>query len=121
LITRYYPRGVRKDAFDEWLRALSPSPQLLFQYKDKKINWETFKDRFLSELANSIDSVEIINILHDEMKSDVITLLCFEKAGVPCHRHIIKDVIENPKLLSNLMTKNADDHKRISVPSLIAH
>lgn len=121
LITRYYPRGVKKDSFDEWLRVLAPSPKLLFEYKDKKIDWETFKNRFLHELANNIDSVEIINILHEEMKNDVITLLCFERTGVPCHRHIIKEVIENPNILTNLMPKNADNHERISAPSLIAH
>jgi uncharacterized protein YeaO (DUF488 family) len=29
LITRYYPRGVRKDKFDCWIRELSPSRDLL--------------------------------------------------------------------------------------------
>ena len=102
LITRYYPRGVRKDQFDEWLRALSPSPKLLFDYKEKKITWETFKDRFVIELASNIESVDLINILHDEMKSDVITLLCYEKNGVACHRHIVAELIGNPKKLPNI-------------------
>lgn len=99
LITRYYPRGIKSDHFDKWLRELSPSPRLLFDYKEKRIDWETFKDRFLAELANNIDSIKAINILHDEMKSDDITLLCFEKAGNPCHRYIVKELIENPKKL----------------------
>ena len=121
LITRYYPRGVKNDHFDQWLRELSPSPKLLFDYKDGKIDWETFKNRFLVELASNIDSIEIINILHDEIKSDTITLLCFEKDTKPCHRHIVRDVIENPNKLVAFMPKNTDDHKRISTPSLIAH
>lgn len=102
LITRYYPRGVKNDHFDQWIRELSPSPKLLFDYKEKRINWEIFKDRFLAELANNIESIEVINILHDEMKSDVITLLCFEKNGNPCHRHIVKDLIENPEKLASV-------------------
>ncbi len=105
MFTRYYPRGVKKDSFDEWLGALSPSPKLLFDYKEKKITWKTFKDRFVMELASNVESVELINILHDEMKSDVITLLCYEKNGVACHRHIVAELIENPKKLPNVEMK----------------
>jgi uncharacterized protein YeaO (DUF488 family) len=108
LISRYYPRGVKKNHFDEWLRALSPSPKLLFDYKEKRISWETFKDRFVTELANNIDSVELINILHDAMKRDVVTLLCYEKSGVPCHRHIVAELIEHPEKLPRAIEK---DHK----------
>lgn len=99
LITRYYPRGVKKDHFDDWQRVLSPSPKLLFEFKDGKIDWETFTQRFVIELASSTDAVEVINALHDEMKRDDITLLCFEQNGKPCHRRIVRDLIEKPQKL----------------------
>ena len=103
LITRYYPRGVKKDRFDDWQRVLSPSPKLLFDFKEGRIDWETFTKRFVLELASSIDAVEIINTLHEEIKSDDITLLCFEKNGKPCHRRIVSDLIENPEKLPNVL------------------
>lgn len=90
---------MKSDHYDQWIRELSPSPKLLFDLKEERISWETFKQRFLVEMASSIPSLEVINILHNEMKTDTITLLCFERSGVPCHRHIVKEVIENPKIL----------------------
>jgi len=123
LITRYYPRGIKKGHFDDWVRVLSPSPALLLSYKDGKIDWETFKQKFLDELSNNIDSIEVINILHDEMRTDAITLLCFEKSGKHCHRHFVRDIIENPKKLynRNFIPQYADNDKGIPIPSLITH
>ena len=36
LITRYYPRGVKKDSFDRWVKALSPSRELLSSYRKER-------------------------------------------------------------------------------------
>ena len=38
LITRYYPRGIKRDQFDKWYRDLSSSNDLLKCFKDLKIN-----------------------------------------------------------------------------------
>ena len=38
LITRYYPRGVKKDKFDCGIRELSPSRNLLKNYQQGKCN-----------------------------------------------------------------------------------
>jgi len=43
LITRFYPRGVKKSQFDSWVRELSPSKELLFSYKEAKISWAAYK------------------------------------------------------------------------------
>lgn len=101
LITRYYPRGVKKEHFDEWAYILSPSPGLLFSYKDGKVDWETFKDKFIGELKADINSVEAIRVLHEISESEDITLLCFEKSGNPCHRHLVRDIVERPELLES--------------------
>jgi len=122
LITRYYPRGVKKEHFDEWAQQLSPSPTLLFNYKQGKYDWNSFKVNFLLELRENVDSLDAIYALNEAVRSTDITLLCYEKDGQPCHRHLIKDLIEKPSLLwSFLEPKDADNQERLKVPRLIAN
>ena len=42
LITRYSPRGIKKEHFDRWYKELSPSRDLLKKYKINKIDFQTF-------------------------------------------------------------------------------
>jgi uncharacterized protein YeaO (DUF488 family) len=76
LITRYYPRGTKKDHFDYWAQALSPSRELLFKYKEGKLDWSEFKASFLSEIRNNNDSLDAIHALNDYARWHKITLLC---------------------------------------------
>jgi uncharacterized protein YeaO (DUF488 family) len=123
LITRYYPRGVKKDHFDYWFQELSPSANLLQAYKERKYDWQTFKSAFLLELWNNIDSLEKIYTLNSLVKRLMdITLLCYEKEGNPCHRHLIRELVEAPHSLeSYLMSKNTNNDKRGQLPSLVSN
>lgn len=116
LITRFYPRGVKREKYDIWVRDLAPSAELLKKYKNEEINWNEFKINLLSELRENIDSIEAIHALQTRSNMQNITFLCYEKDGCPCHRHMVKDLVEEPMLLnSNFVPENADDHKIIPV------
>ena len=95
LITRYYPRGIKKSHFDCWMRELSPSKELLSSYKDERISWDKFKAKFLRELAKSKAGMDAIDFLRHRSHIENVTLLCYEKAGNPCHRYIISDLIRD--------------------------
>ena len=99
LITRYYPRGIGRNKFDEWVWALSPSGSLLHDYKSGKVDWKLFVLRFIQELRVSIAGQEALIELSQFSKENEVTLLCYEKSGVPCHRHIVRELIENPETL----------------------
>jgi uncharacterized protein YeaO (DUF488 family) len=99
LITRYYPRGVSKDRFDEWIPALAPSSGLLFDYKKGRIDWPLFVDRLVDEFRGNLDSQEAIRVLNSKARSVNVTLLCYERSGQKCHRHIVREIIENPEIL----------------------
>lgn len=121
LITRFYPRGVKKDHFDYWIRELAPSQSLLKSYKEGERNWPDFKLAFLSELRDNIDSLEIIQALNQHITNNNVTLLCYEKDGTPCHRHMVRDIVENPRLLDSFFEpKDTDHHETSSVLILIA-
>lgn len=112
LITRYYPRGVKSSRFDAWIRELSPSAALLKKYKEGKIRWHDFEIALLSEFRENLDSIESIYFLHDLSRKRNVTLLCYEKDDQPCHRHVVKQLVESPELLfSHSVPKDTDDHE----------
>jgi uncharacterized protein YeaO (DUF488 family) len=109
LITRFYPRGIKKTHFDIWKRELAPSQQLLKEFKTNKKTWKEFIKSFKSELQGNKDTLQTIKDLKIKTKSQNITLLCFEKDGTPCHRHLLKKIIQNPKYLKLDFEANLED------------
>jgi len=97
LITRFYPRGVKKDRFDRWVKELSPSKDLLHAYRLKEKPWEVFRSGFISEMKANPASVEAIRALRKESKRENVTLLCYERAEKPCHRHIVEELVSLSK------------------------
>ncbi len=95
LITRFYPRGVRKDHFDEWVRALAPSVELLKGYKEGKVDQEQFKIQFYSQIYSNTDSLEAIQTISEIARHSNVTLLCYEKDGDFCHRYLVNSLIMN--------------------------
>ena len=121
LITRFYPRGIKNTHFDYWIRDLSPSIELLMSYKQGKFNWKDFKFNFLYELKENLNSLEAMHALNFQSKVENITLLCYEKQGHPCHRHLVRDIVENPQSLNTFFESQfAYNHKRSKIPSLIS-
>ena len=51
LIMRYWPRGIRKEKVDVWLRELAPVIPLLRAYLDGQITWAQYTPRYLAGLA----------------------------------------------------------------------
>ena len=112
LITRWYPRGVKREKYDIWVRELAPSAELLKRYKNSEIEWVDFTSTLLFEIQDSMDSIEAIYALQTRSNMQDITLLCHEKDGCPCHRHMIRDLIEDPRLLqSNFVPENTNNQK----------
>ncbi len=107
LITRYYPRGVKKEHFDQWVRELSPSVELLKGYKEGTINQEQFTIQFISQIHSNIESIEALQSVSEMARKTNITLLCYEREGEFCHRHLVNSLVLNyigkvPEILSNV-------------------
>lgn len=94
LVTRYYPRGVRKGSFDRWVRELSPSKQLLQEYREGGKSWPEFRSAFIAELKQNDAARDEIRALRRESGRRDVTLLCYERAGSPCHRYVVAELIE---------------------------
>lgn len=71
---------------------LSPSWGLLHDYKDGRINWAQYTERFLREMNCDPCIEEMKKIWELAQKKDVF-LVCYEKHGENCHRHILIDIM----------------------------
>ncbi len=111
LVTRFYPRGVKKTHFDRWVRDLAPSAQLLKKYKDNDVTWGQFSRAFKRELRDG-SAASLIRDLHSESRGTTVTFLCYEPAGAHCHRHLLREIIANPSLLeADFSPEYTDDHE----------
>ena len=92
LITRHHPRGVSKDKYHEWLRDATPSKDLLAQYKAGLLTNDEFASKYKVEMESAIEVVASLRLMHK--MGSTITLLCYEREGEFCHRHVLKEIIE---------------------------
>jgi len=72
---------------------LSPSWKLLNDYKDGRIDWAQYTERFMREMDCDPCRAEMKRIWDLSQTKDVY-LVCFEKDGDNCHRHILIELIK---------------------------
>ncbi len=73
---------------------LSPSWSLLNDYKSERINWAQYTERFKREMDCDSCLAEMKRIWTLAMHKDVF-LVCYEKDGENCHRHILIDLMNS--------------------------
>ena len=94
-ITQYPPPGWTTSK-QNW-KGLAPSIELLSQYKNKQINETKFKSQYLNELETKYGNKkqDMINYFRDLSQEKDIVLCCYEKKGDFCHRHILREWLQN--------------------------
>lgn len=73
---------------------LAPSKELLREWKNKDINWEEYEEIFLEEMANPKSQTRLTQIAKKVAQGKDIRLICYEGEDRPCHRHILKSMVE---------------------------
>jgi uncharacterized protein YeaO (DUF488 family) len=88
LVERLWPRGLTKEkaAIDEWMKEISPSPELRKWYSHDIAKWDEFQKRYRAELSEHKDLVEalrskekkgrvsLIYAAHDEEHNSALVL-----------------------------------------------
>jgi uncharacterized protein YeaO (DUF488 family) len=93
LIMRYWPRGVRRERVDVWLRDAAPSADLLHAYTREGLGWPDFATRYRAEIENERPQVlQQLRQLEDE--HGTLTLLCRER-NAHCHRELLSELLRN--------------------------
>ena len=114
LVTRFHPRGVKKERYDLWCRDLAPSRDLLKLHKEGRIRWDRFLGALYSEILESEAGWRMIIELNREGYRRNVTLLCHERDGMPCHRHLVKMLVADPDVHRlDFIPKNSDKEKII--------
>jgi len=105
LVSRYWPRGVKKERLDHWFRDLGPRPALIRAWKSGQVTWPEFSALYLDEFNSSLRSDAFSKaaslIKGAERASEtpgqaysVVTLLCTCRDGTHCHRELLRDIFE---------------------------
>jgi uncharacterized protein YeaO (DUF488 family) len=89
LIMRYWPRGIRKERVDVWLRELAPVVPLLRSYLDEKITWAQYVPRYLAGLERS-EARQALAELRALARRGLVTLLCGCPDPQRCHRTLLQ-------------------------------
>ena len=96
LVDRLWPRGLTKEraAIDEWLRDLAPSNELRHWYHARPDQWETFRKKYLKELAQTDreESLRRLYELADKKKS--LTLLFASKMEDHNNASVLKELLQ---------------------------
>ena len=93
-----FNRFARKVGIDEILESFAPSSELLIDYKESRISWEQYVERYTSEQKKHYKEKpsDFENLLQRGEK-EYLALLCYEKfegKKTRCHRMILFDMLK---------------------------
>ena len=72
---------------------LSPSKELLHDWKEGLITWEEYENRFRKEILSTPEAMMKLKTIRIAARHSDVRLICYEK-NPPCHRFILIDMIK---------------------------
>ena len=91
LVDRLWPRGVKKDKVDVWLRDIAPSDELRKWFNHDPSKWEEFKRKYFEELERNPKVEVLLQIIRS---GNNVTLLYSAKS--PYNNAVaLKEFLEN--------------------------
>ncbi|HEY8962579.1 MAG TPA: DUF488 family protein [Luteolibacter sp.] len=110
-VTRYWPRGHRREECDEWIPSLAPSEALLHRFQNGEIDWRQFEREYRSEMLKGYSDESgrngrmpnsgqkyFLRLLRKIAEKKTITLICTcPPDAVHCHRLILREWLSSDK------------------------
>jgi uncharacterized protein YeaO (DUF488 family) len=97
LIMRLWPRGIRKERVDTWLKELGPVPTLLREFLDERITWAQYVPRYLAGLERP-EAQQAIAEVRRRAREGRVTLLCGCEDEARCHRSLLRGyLLDSPR------------------------
>lgn len=96
LVDRLWPRGLTKEraAVDAWLRDLAPSDALRQWFHAQPDQWESFRKKYLKELAHPEAESELRQLYLLAHKKKQLTLLFASKNEEHNNATVLKDLLD---------------------------
>jgi uncharacterized protein YeaO (DUF488 family) len=92
LVMRRWPRGIRKDAVDLWLRDLGAEVASIRAFKAGRIGWPEMRRRYLAGLERA-PAARALRRLRGLARRRTVTLLCACPDERRCHRGLLKALL----------------------------
>ena len=94
LVMRQWPRGIRKECTDVWLKEAGPSRALLDAYNHAGLGWDEFAAQYRAEMLGERPWV-LEELQRLEAEHEVVTLLCHERMppSEHCHREVLVELL----------------------------
>jgi uncharacterized protein YeaO (DUF488 family) len=92
LVMRYWPRGIKKERIDRWVREVSPGPGLIKKWKSGRISWKEFEEAYFKEMKEEAAAVRVRE-LRSLAREGPITLFCGCVEEAHCHRILLKRLV----------------------------
>ena len=92
LIMRLWPRGIRKDRVDLWLKELGPVVPLLRAFRAGKIGWAGYRRRYLKGLERPEAQAALAEV-RALARTGRVTLLCGCPDEARCHRSLLREYL----------------------------
>ena len=92
LVMRLWPRGIKKNHVDAWLKELGAEVPLIKAWKTGKLTWPEFRYRYLAGLKKPAAQAQLRESRALARKGRV-TLLCSCPDESRCHRGILKRLL----------------------------
>jgi uncharacterized protein YeaO (DUF488 family) len=92
LVDRLWPRGIRKEKIDLWLKEIAPSEGLRKWYNHDSDQFLEFKRRYWMELNNNKDNV--IEIMKKAMEGNVTLVFAAQQANLS-NAVVLKEYLDN--------------------------
>jgi uncharacterized protein YeaO (DUF488 family) len=89
LIMRLWPRGIRKDRVDVWLKELGPILPLLRAFRAGAVDWAEYTKRYLAGLERPEAQAPLAQV-RAAAKDGTVTLLCGCADETHCHRSLLR-------------------------------
>ncbi len=89
LVMRLWPRGIRKDRVDLWLKEIGPVVPLLRAYRDGKLGWAEYRRRYLAGLERP-EAREAVARVRGLARKGPVILLCGCPDETRCHRSLLR-------------------------------
>lgn len=77
LVDRLWPRGVSKEKahLDYWAKDITPTTLIRKEFNHEAANFDSFKVKYLRELANNPDVPAFIELVHEQLQKGNVTLI----------------------------------------------
>ena len=94
LVDRLWPRGIKKDAVQHWLKDLAPSNQLRQWFHQRPAQWPMFRKRYLKELTAPEAALALEQLYELAGTKKKLTLLFASRNLEHNNATVLKDLLD---------------------------